>query len=79
VTPSRYYIIEHPLRGIVVDQDVALGREGYITKWSWSKARSEAMRFFYVSDAVRALYRVPDNDRAAAQILSSESWQPVEI
>jgi len=73
------YIIEHPTKGILVDQeyDPIDGDPEFRSSWAWSKPRSEGLRFDTLAEARTAQRRLSDGVRAKAYLLHFGNWSVV--
>jgi hypothetical protein len=67
---GEYFIVEHPVHGVLVDLDETEG--GNIGRFSWSGSRTEGARFGNVAAAIHALAQItPIKKRCDCQIRSS--------
>lgn len=75
------FIIEHPTRGVMFEQDAAAHydrEQAYKSRWSPTKSRTEAQLFTSLDAARLALSRIePDKVRREAQIRRYGSWAVV--
>jgi hypothetical protein len=81
------YIIEHPTRGVLMEQDGIFPHEtgptihdGWRSRFSWSKPRTEGHHFFSHVEVHRALRRLPPKLLAEVHVLRDEAghWEPVD-
>lgn len=73
---NERYILEHPDRGVLMGLDQV---EPFVWKarWSWKAQRSEAEVFYSYPAALKALSRVPENQRRRVQVLRYGTWRKV--